>query len=230
MEGFRKLRGTIKAKLTKFVRKIEIERNSGHRISRERIEVYIARVDHIHDEFDNVQRKIIASQTGEPTVSETTEEKDFEKRYTSLKVLLKEMLASVTRQGHDEHQQFGNAGIIRVWQQQAEIMRKFVSNGVGGDSGGSQGSSTSNEAIAELVAQQTELLRRYTNVGVVVRNESNVKLPVVNLPTFDGRIEEWKRFSETFQSLIHSNNNIPPIKKFQYLITSLSDSAKYQSS
>jgi len=58
-----------------------------------------------------------------------------------------------------------------------------------------------------------------------VNQESSVKLPVVKLLTFDGRTKEWKRFSETFQSMIHSNENIPNIQKFQYLITSLSGNA-----
>ncbi|XP_018362903.1 PREDICTED: uncharacterized protein LOC108761065 [Trachymyrmex cornetzi] len=56
-------------------------------------------------------------------------------------------------------------------------------------------------------------------------NEDEVKLPTVKLPIFDGRTEEWKRFYETFQSLIHANEVIPNIQKFQYLVTSLSGNA-----
>jgi len=60
--------------------------------------------------------------------------------------------------------------------------------------------------------------------ALLIRNRELYKLPVVKLSTFNGRTEERKRFSETFQS-IYSNKNIPNIRKFQYLVTLLSDDA-----
>lgn len=85
----------------------------------------------------------------------------------------------------------------------------------------------SNEILAQMLQQQTELIRRISVTNGNSNHESKVKLPVVKLPTFDGRMEEWKRFSETFQSLIHNNESIPAIQKFQYLATSLTgDAAK----
>jgi len=70
-------------------------------------------------------------------------------------------------------------------------------------------------------------MRDIADANNIANQDSRIKLPVVKLPTFDGRTEEWKRFSETFQSMIHSNENIPSIQKFQYLVTSVSgDAAK----
>jgi len=86
--------------------------------------------------------------------------------------------------------------------------------------------SSNSDAITRLFEQQTQLLRNIADGSNASNSqESRVKLPIVKLPVFDGRTEEWKRFSETFHSLIHSNENIANIQKFQYLVTSLSGTA-----
>ena len=54
------------------------------------------KLENIRCEFDDVQRKIVAIQVGEPSVAEATQEEDFEDKYLNSKILLKEMLASVT--------------------------------------------------------------------------------------------------------------------------------------
>ena len=222
MKALRKQRGIIIAKVTKFERKIDNERNSGQQMSRERIEVYLVKLEDIRCQFDDVQRKIVAIQVGEPSVAEATEEEGFEDRYLNLKILLKEMLASVSVMQAEARSSPSDEVLAHVLQQQNEIMRRLDDNGGSADS---QAAMTSNDAIAQLISQQTELLRRFTEEGGMARNDSNVKLPVVRLPTFDGRMEEWKCFSETFQSLIHKNETIPRVQKFQYLTTSLSGAA-----
>ncbi|XP_076245382.1 uncharacterized protein LOC143185936 [Calliopsis andreniformis] len=45
----------------------------------------------------------------------------------------------------------------------------------------------------------------------------NIKLPALNLPTFDGAYDDWVRFRDTFESLIHNNDNLSNIQKFHYL-------------
>ncbi|KYN13169.1 hypothetical protein ALC57_14645 [Trachymyrmex cornetzi] len=49
----------------------------------------------------------------------------------------------------------------------------------------------------------------------------NVKLPVLNLPTFEGQYDQWLLFKDSFKSLIHNNRNLVAIQKFQYLRSSL---------
>lgn len=51
--------------------------------------------------------------------------------------------------------------------------------------------------------------------------ESQVKLPIIKLPTFSGNIEEWKRYADTFKTLIH-DSDLSNVQKYQYLVGSLS--------
>ncbi|XP_076284702.1 uncharacterized protein LOC143211126 [Lasioglossum baleicum] len=51
--------------------------------------------------------------------------------------------------------------------------------------------------------------------------ELPVKLPVIQLSTFDGAYGDWIRFRDTFDSLIHKNANINVIQKFNYLNSTL---------
>ncbi|XP_032685831.1 uncharacterized protein LOC116850993 [Odontomachus brunneus] len=55
------------------------------------------------------------------------------------------------------------------------------------------------------------------DVPRVRNNDSNVRLPKINLPTFSGDYEEWYSFFNTFNALIHSNTSLNEIQKFHYL-------------
>lgn len=57
-----------------------------------------------------------------------------------------------------------------------------------------------------------------------VRN-SQVKLPRIELPTFNGKYEDWHSFFDMFNSLIHSNREISDTQKFHYLRSSLKGDA-----
>lgn len=54
---------------------------------------------------------------------------------------------------------------------------------------------------------------------------SNIKLPTIKLPTYDGNYLKWLEFRDTFESLIHSNDSISDINKFHYLRSSLEGGA-----
>lgn len=62
-----------------------------------------------------------------------------------------------------------------------------------------------------------------TRSGTVVR-EAQIKLLMIKLPTFHGNIEEWKKYSETFKTLIHESE-LSGVQKHQYLVGSLNGSA-----
>lgn len=52
-----------------------------------------------------------------------------------------------------------------------------------------------------------------------------VKLPKINLPTFNGNLSEWTSFYHLFDTTIHQNQNLAPIEKFTYLRSCLKDEA-----
>ncbi|XP_066260433.1 uncharacterized protein [Euwallacea similis] len=48
-----------------------------------------------------------------------------------------------------------------------------------------------------------------------------VKLPDINLPIFDGSLQNWFEFRDTFESLIHKNEALSDIQRFHYLRASV---------
>lgn len=52
---------------------------------------------------------------------------------------------------------------------------------------------------------------------------SNVRLPKINLKTFNGDLTQWISFHNLFETTVHSNNSLTNIEKFQFLISSLQD-------
>lgn len=55
--------------------------------------------------------------------------------------------------------------------------------------------------------------------------ESRPRLPKLELFTFDGNIENFNTFFETFCSLVHNQTSIPKIDKFHYLLSCTKGSA-----
>lgn len=52
-----------------------------------------------------------------------------------------------------------------------------------------------------------------------------VKLPTISLPNFSGAYEDWFPFYDTFNTLIHNNNEISDIQKFHYFKSCLKSEA-----
>lgn len=47
---------------------------------------------------------------------------------------------------------------------------------------------------------------------------TNIHLPKISLPTFDGDIFQWVTFRDKFVALIDSDSSLAPIEKFHYLV------------
>ncbi|KYM95005.1 hypothetical protein ALC62_14362 [Cyphomyrmex costatus] len=96
------------------------------------------------------------------------------------------------------------------------ILRKFIRQ-----------KSVVDPAPSAILARQTDILDRVANVAGVTSMDSRVKLPTIKLPRFDGKIEEWKVFSDSFRSIIHDRAQLSNVEKFQYLVSAISgDAAK----
>lgn len=55
--------------------------------------------------------------------------------------------------------------------------------------------------------------------------DSNLKLPPIELPSFDGKTENWPKFYESFKSNIHHNKQLTDSQRVQYLVSKLTHGA-----
>ncbi|XP_063910744.1 uncharacterized protein LOC135127960 [Zophobas morio] len=55
--------------------------------------------------------------------------------------------------------------------------------------------------------------------------QNNIRLPKISLRNFDGDFVKWYPFIQTFNTAIHNNESLPPVDKFQYLLSCLSGEA-----
>ena len=53
--------------------------------------------------------------------------------------------------------------------------------------------------------------------NTIVKNRANRNLPDLKIPTFSGKHDTWLDFFDSFNSIIHSDNELPIIQKFHYL-------------
>lgn len=51
--------------------------------------------------------------------------------------------------------------------------------------------------------------------------QNKVKLPKIEIPSFDGNFKNWQTFIDMYDSLIHNNSSLSNIEKFNYLISYL---------
>ncbi|XP_037876660.1 uncharacterized protein LOC119630648 isoform X2 [Bombyx mori] len=75
------------------------------------------------------------------------------------------------------------------------------------------------------VALARSLLSATTNSEGSGRVHTNVRLPKIDLPHFDGSVQGWLEFKDTYISLIHNNKCNDDIMRFHYLRSCLRGSA-----
>lgn len=84
------------------------------------------------------------------------------------------------------------------------------------------------------IAEAQEIIEKYKNViesdaqsscSNTTKQTSNIKLPQIKIPNFDGDGSKWLEFHDTYTSMIHTNDSIASINKYQYLKSALTGSA-----
>ncbi|XP_068986183.1 uncharacterized protein [Bombus flavifrons] len=58
-----------------------------------------------------------------------------------------------------------------------------------------------------------------------VAEPTSIKLPEIHVPIFDGTVENWHSFYDSFLSIIDRNERLTPVEKFHYLQSSLTGKA-----
>ncbi|CAH2096332.1 unnamed protein product [Euphydryas editha] len=77
-------------------------------------------------------------------------------------------------------------------------------------------------ATAESIVENTvESLKCNSKSSV----QSNVKLPDIKLPSFDGSFDQWLEYRNSYITMIHNRSDLDEIQKFHYLKASLSGCA-----
>jgi hypothetical protein len=77
----------------------------------------------------------------------------------------------------------------------------------------------------DAIARAEEILERGTMQSS--SNATDIKLPTINLPNFNGNYTDWTPFYESFRSLIHENNNLEKIQKLQKQVAEKSRESKW---
>lgn len=90
----------------------------------------------------------------------------------------------------------------------------------------SQAIALNKELCVDQKSESNVLDQSNQNSGNSKHQSCNVKLPSIDLPTFNGNPEKWLQFFDTFTSLIHDDVNLNKIQKFYYLKSCLKDNAE----
>uniref|UniRef100_A0A8D9F1P1 Integrase catalytic domain-containing protein n=1 Tax=Cacopsylla melanoneura TaxID=428564 RepID=A0A8D9F1P1_9HEMI len=68
-------------------------------------------------------------------------------------------------------------------------------------------------------------LGKASNSGTLVDNQSTIKLQALEIPFFNGNLEDWPVFYEMFKTTVHTRQDLPDSHKLQYLLSKLTGNA-----
>lgn len=74
-------------------------------------------------------------------------------------------------------------------------------------------------------ATQLRAARSPTQSSSGTEHATHIRLPKINLPSFSGNYDKWFPFYDTFRALIHNNESLNNVQKFEYLRSSLTGQA-----
>lgn len=81
------------------------------------------------------------------------------------------------------------------------------------------------QVIAEAETKINLFTKEKSIENEITNTYNNVKLPTLDLPSFDGNITQWHAFEDSFKALIHDNKTLTDVQKLYYLRSSLTGEA-----
>lgn len=83
------------------------------------------------------------------------------------------------------------------------------------------------DLVSQIIFKRNQFLSQKTQGKSDMQKCANsyIKLPAINIPFFDGKLENWSIFYESFKTNIHLNETLNDSQRIQYLIGKLSDTA-----
>ncbi|XP_045542766.1 uncharacterized protein LOC123723614 [Papilio machaon] len=86
--------------------------------------------------------------------------------------------------------------------------------------------------LADQIIQAVGSLKESSAADARVTAESEAspalmsRLPLLDLPQFNGDLEQWVAFNNLFESIVHSRRDLTPAQKLAYLLASSTGEAK----
>lgn len=79
-----------------------------------------------------------------------------------------------------------------------------------------------------IIGQQQLQQQQQISIGQLNSSQkASVRLPILEIPTFNGDKLKWSEFWDTFEASVDKNTNISDIEKLNYLLSKLSGEAKH---
>ncbi|XP_029162359.1 uncharacterized protein LOC114933935 [Nylanderia fulva] len=183
----------------------------------EELEVRVQNLEDAHTKFQGISQQLIAIVSEEEyDLRDATEETEFEERYVALKTSLLRVLEKTKplQAASSSGNQGDNNVLAQILEEQTILIQRLLKR---------SNENSGSDIIARILEQQGQMLERMSTHSGAPR-ESQVKLPTIKLPTFSGNIEDWKRYADTFKTLIH-DSDLSGVQKHQYFVGSLSGPA-----
>jgi len=79
--------------------------------------------------------------------------------------------------------------------------------------------------VTRLSPSTSKELASSAAIDITTHTNSLLKLPNINLPTFNGEYNQWITFRDTFEAIIDSNTNLSKVQKFYYLQSAVKGTA-----
>ena len=80
------------------------------------------------------------------------------------------------------------------------------------------------KSIQKWITEHTSDVDETSSLGS--NHRDNVRLPRIELPSFDGQYEDWKTFFDMFKGTVHEQQSLPKVQKLYYLRGALKGEAK----
>ena len=184
-------RGVVKGKLTRFSTFLKENPTSSQ------IQTRLNKIKLLLDQFDEIQLQI---ELLDKETNYTLDRETFENEYFTI-IALAEEIMSVDEKAIRELYSDGNG------QKESPLSSPATS----ARSNSKASEPTNNSPPISPVPNTKSSIQKTANV------QTNVKLPQINLVTFDGTCSQWLYFKDSFNALINNNPNISEIEKFHYL-------------
>ncbi|XP_064212957.1 uncharacterized protein LOC107399201 [Tribolium castaneum] len=201
-KALRRSRGDVKRNLTRIIKFVDTHNKPGDEIA---VQQRIHELEPLLDKFNDIQNQIetlIDFDNDDAVEREDSEREEFEsKYYETLAMATNFVKPPVAQQERFQ----ARSPPISQWGSFQTVQDVNQDN------------------ITQIPIQHTDRVTIPQNLTSQFSN--SVRLPKIDLPTFDGAYEKWLAFRDMFNSLIHSNLTLPKVQKFHYLRSSLKGEA-----